>query len=78
MRSFTKLYQVMMESAVKRAKKYNIADDRIIFVRMNGHKLELADNSVDAVIALDMLHQVDCPELVMNEIIRVLFKTINH
>jgi SAM-dependent methyltransferase len=34
--------------------------------------LELADHSVDAVYSQDMLHQVDKPELIMEEIKRVL------
>jgi ubiquinone/menaquinone biosynthesis C-methylase UbiE len=64
--------QAMLEAAIKRAQKHNVPDDKIIFVRMNGYKLELADNSVDVVIAIDVLHQVDRPELVMEEIKRVL------
>ena len=63
--------QAMLEIAVKRARKHNVSD-KIIFARMNGYKLELADGSVDAVIAVDMLHQVDRPELVIKEILRVL------
>ena len=64
--------QVMLETAVERAKKHNPPDDKIIFARMNGYKLELADNSIDAVLTIDMLHQVDRPELVVEEIKRVL------
>lgn len=64
--------QVMLAAAEKRAKRHNVPDDKIIFVRMNGYKLELADNSIDAVRAQDVLHQVDKPELMMNEILRVL------
>ena len=64
--------QVMLETAIERSKKYNPPGDKIIFARMNGYKLELANNSVDAVLAIDVLHQVDRPELVVDEIIRVL------
>ena len=39
---------------------------------MNGYKLEIADDSIDAVIAMDVLHQVDRPELMIEEIKRVL------
>ena len=39
---------------------------------MNAYNLEITDNSIDAVIELDMLHQVDRPELVVEEIKRVL------
>jgi len=64
--------QTMMEAAVKRARKHNVPDDKIIFTRMNGYKLELADNSVDAVYTAATLHQVDRPELIIDEIKRVL------
>jgi len=64
--------QVMLSSAVKRAQKHNVPSDNIIFARMNGYKLELADDSVDAVIVIAVLHQVDQPELMIEEIKRVL------
>jgi len=64
--------QAMMKSAVQRAKKHNVPENKIIFTRMNGYKFELADNSIDAVIAMDVLHQVGRPELMMEEIKRVL------
>ncbi|MHB1154893.1 MAG: class I SAM-dependent methyltransferase [Eubacteriales bacterium] len=47
-------------------------DENLIFTRMNGYNLLLSDNSVDAVIANDMLQQVDNPDAVVKEIIRVL------
>jgi len=64
--------QNMLEIAVKRAEKLNAPKENLIFVRMNGYKLELDDNSVDAVLAQDVLFQVDRPELMMAEILRVL------
>lgn len=64
--------QVMLEKAAIRTKRYNVPQDKLIFVRMNGYKLELVNNSVDAVIAVDMLHQVNHPEIVTQEIKRVL------
>jgi len=64
--------QSMLESAATRAKQHNVPSGQIIFARMNGYKLALADNSVDAVLEVDMLHQVDQPELVVAEILRVL------
>jgi len=64
--------QIMMEAAVKRARKHNVPEEKIIFARMNAYKLELEDNSVDAVLAMDVLHQVDRPELIVDEIKRVL------
>ena len=64
--------QVMLELGVKRAVENEVNDDNIIFTRMNGYKLELADNSVDAIIAIDVLHQLNHPELMMDEILRVL------
>jgi ubiquinone/menaquinone biosynthesis C-methylase UbiE len=39
---------------------------------MNAYNLQLLDHSIDAVIEIDMLHQVDKPQLVMDEIKRVL------
>jgi ubiquinone/menaquinone biosynthesis C-methylase UbiE len=64
--------QVMLESAVKRAEKHSIPHGQITFARMNGYALALADNSVDAVLEVDMLHQVNHLELVIAEILRVL------
>ena len=64
--------QAMLESAVKRAERHSVPANQIVFARMNRYKLALADNSVDAVIEVDMLHQVNRPELVMAEILRVL------
>jgi len=64
--------QTMLETAVIRAKQHNVTEGQIIFARMNGYNLALADNSVDAVLEVDMLFQVDRPELVMAEILRVL------
>jgi len=64
--------QTMLELAVKRAGQHHVSANQIVFARMNGFKLALADNSVDAVLEVDMLHQVNQPELVMAEILRVL------
>lgn len=64
--------QLMLEKAIERARRSNTPQDKIIFVRMNGYKLEIENSSIDAVIAVDMLHQVDRPELVVEEIKRVL------
>jgi len=64
--------QAMLVSAVKRARMHKVPDEQIMFARMNGYKLALADNSVDAVLEVDMLQQVDRPELVVEEILRVL------
>jgi len=64
--------QSMLESAVMRAEQHNVPANQIVFARMNGYKLALADNSIDAVLEVDMLHQVDQPELVVAEILRVL------
>jgi len=64
--------QTMLETAAKRAQKHNVPNDKIIFTRMNGYKLELANNSIDVVLAMDVLHQVDQPKLMMEEIKRVL------
>jgi ubiquinone/menaquinone biosynthesis C-methylase UbiE len=63
--------QSMLSVNYKRAKE-NHTGDNYICVRMNAYKLEIADNSVDAVVENDMLHQVDRPELIVDEIKRVL------
>jgi len=62
--------QAMLEIAIKRAKQHDA--NQILFARMNGFKLALADNSIDAVLEVDMLHQVNHPEMVIAEILRVL------
>ena len=64
--------QTMLEIAARRAQAHGTPGDKIVFTRMNGYKLELIDHSVDAVWATDVLHQVDKPELMMDEILRVL------
>jgi uncharacterized protein len=64
--------QVMLESAAKRANFHGVPVNQIVFARMNGYHLPLADNSIDAVLEVDMLHQVNRPEIVMKEILRVL------
>jgi len=63
--------QNMLSVGVERAKNKKL-DENLIFVRMNGYKLMIAEGSVDAVVAIDMLHQVDEPETVVKEILRVL------
>ena len=63
--------QSMLSSNYKRAKKYQVGDNYIC-TRMNAYKLEIADDIIDAVVEIDMLHQVDRPELVVEEIKRVL------
>ena len=66
--------QAMMSIAAKRAEKHNVPDDVLCCARMNAYDLRLADHSIDAIIEIDMLHQVNHPELVMEEIKRVLKK----
>ena len=68
----TDISQAMMAVAAERARRHSAPEDKLIFARMNGCKLELADNSIDGVMATDVLHQVDEPELMMSEILRVL------
>lgn len=64
--------QTMLKTQAERAGAYNILSDKLICARMNAYRLMLADSSVDAVVEIDMLHQVDRPELVMDEVLRVL------
>ena len=52
--------------------KYNILESNLICTRMNAYNIKLADSSVDAVIEIDMIHQVNRPDLVINEVRRVL------
>jgi len=63
--------QKMLSVAVKRTSGRQLEGD-LIFTRMNGYNLQISDNSIDAVVAIDMLHQVDNPEAVFKEILRVL------
>ena len=64
--------QAMLKLAVKRAKQHGVPANQITFARMNGYKLAMDDNSVDAVLEVDMLQQVNLPEQVFEEILRVL------
>jgi SAM-dependent methyltransferase/transcriptional regulator with XRE-family HTH domain len=63
--------QTMLSAAADRIHAKQLHGS-ITLVRMNGYNLKLADNCVDAVVAIDMLHQVDDPEIVIKEILRVL------
>ncbi|MCL2773686.1 MAG: methyltransferase domain-containing protein [Oscillospiraceae bacterium] len=63
--------QKMLSVNYRRAKENHVGDN-LICARMNAYKLEIADNSIDAVIVIDMLHQVNRPELVVEEIKRIL------
>lgn len=63
--------QKMLSVNYKRAKE-NHADNNMICTRMNAYQLEITDQSIDAVVVNDMLHQVDRPELVVEEIVRIL------
>lgn len=64
--------QAMMKAAAIRARENNVPSETLICARMNAYKLQLLDHSIDAIIEIDMLHQVDKPHLVMDEIKRVL------
>jgi ubiquinone/menaquinone biosynthesis C-methylase UbiE len=63
--------QKMLLSAVKSSLERKL-EGSLIFARMNAYNLPIADNSVNAVVAIDLLHQVDNPEAVVKEILRVL------
>lgn len=64
--------QSMMKAAVIRASENNVPTGSLICARMNAYRLRLLDHSIDAIIEIDMLHQVNKPHLVMDEIKRVL------
>lgn len=66
--------QRMIGIAAKRAKEHDVTPEKFICVRMNAYQLFLDDNSIDAVLAIDVLHQLDHPELAIKEIKRVLKK----
>ena len=60
---------VMLSTAAKRAKERY---DNLILAQMNAYDLMLPDDSVDIVVENAMLHLVDEPKLVIEEIVRVL------
>lgn len=64
--------QNMLSNLYLRAQRNRVDMKHLICTRMNAYRLELADHSIDAIIEIDMLHQVNHPELVMEEIKRVL------
>lgn len=63
--------QTMLSIAAKRALGRQFTG-RLVFARMNAYELPIADNSLDAVVAIDVLHQLDNPEVAIKEILRVL------
>jgi ubiquinone/menaquinone biosynthesis C-methylase UbiE len=63
--------QKMLSVAAKRASKEQL-DGNLLFARMNAYNLPISDDSVDAVVAIDVLHQLDNPEVAIKEILRVL------
>ena len=60
---------IMLSTAAKRA---NGRFEHLILARMNAYDLMLPDNSVDIVVENAMIHLVDEPERVIEEIVRVL------
>ncbi|MBQ8396781.1 MAG: methyltransferase domain-containing protein [Clostridia bacterium] len=60
---------VMLATAAKRA---GGRFDHLILARMNAYDLMLPDNSMDIVVENAMMHLVDKPECIMQEIVRVL------
>jgi len=58
----------------KRAESVGVDASNLVVCRANALDIPLADNSVDAAIANSMLHLISKPELVVNEIYRVLKK----
>ena len=61
----------MLSVAAKRAAK-EVLDGDLIFVRMNAYDLPISDHSMNAVVAIDVLHQLDNPEAAVREVLRVL------
>lgn len=60
---------VMLATAEKRAKG---RFDHLVLARMNAYELMLPDHSVDLVVENAMLHLINNPEKVIQEIVRVL------
>jgi ubiquinone/menaquinone biosynthesis C-methylase UbiE len=63
--------QKMLAVAVRRASACRL-EGELVFARINAYNLPLADGSLDAVVAVDVLHQLDNPEIAVREILRVL------
>lgn len=63
--------QTMLSVAAQRAAQKQL-HGHLAFVRMNAYNLAICSNSVDAVVAIDVLHQRDDPEAAVKEILRVL------
>jgi ubiquinone/menaquinone biosynthesis C-methylase UbiE len=61
--------QVMLSFAVRNA---NGNFGNLICAKMNAYDLPIADNSIDVVVENAMLHLVDHPEVVIQQIVRVL------
>ncbi|MCL2159680.1 MAG: class I SAM-dependent methyltransferase [Oscillospiraceae bacterium] len=68
----------MLSLLYKRAKNANADISSLIVCRANALDIPLADGSVDSVIANSMLHLISKPEIVVNEIYRVLKKGGNY
>lgn len=62
----------MLSLLYKRAEIENIDPSQLIVCRANALNIPLSDYSVDAVIANSVLHLISKPEIVINEIYRVL------
>ena len=60
----------MLEVAKIYAEKFNVID-KIDFLEMDAHKLKFKDNYFGIVISANLLHDVNSPEQVISEIIRV-------
>jgi ubiquinone/menaquinone biosynthesis C-methylase UbiE len=63
--------QRMLAIAAQRAAGRRM-NSHLAFARMNAYNLAISNKSVDAVVAVDVLHQLDNPAVAVKEIIRVL------
>ena len=64
----------MMSLLMERAAANNVSLDKVVLCRMNALDIPLKDESVDCVIANNLLHLISHPEKVVDEIFRVLKK----
>ena len=62
----------MLSLLYRRAENANADASNLIVCRANALDIPLADNTVDFVIANSMLHLISRPEIVVNEVYRVL------
>jgi ubiquinone/menaquinone biosynthesis C-methylase UbiE len=64
----------MLSLLIKKAKINNISLETVDIIRMNALNIPIFDNSVDVILANNLLHLISNPQKVLNEIYRILKK----